>query len=157
MPVHIGFPAPKTANPIQSTQGEIAGLDQFRGKHLVLFFYPKDNTPGCTTESMDFVTQHKAFVKAGAVVFGVSRDSLKSHDAFRATLEAPFHLISDPQEELCLGFDVMRNKMMYGKQVRGLERSTFVFDRMGDLAREWRGVKVEGHAAEVLAFVKSLG
>ena len=157
MPVALGFPAPKTANPIQSTQGEIAALDQFRGKHLVLYFYPKDNTPGCTTESADFTTHHDAFAQAGAVVFGVSRDNLKSHETFREKLGAPFHLISDPAEELCLGFDVMRNKMMYGKQVRGLERSTFVFDRMGDLAREWRGVKVDGHAQEVLVFVQSLG
>jgi peroxiredoxin Q/BCP len=157
MPVAIGFPTPKTANPIQSTKGEIPSLEQFRGKNLVLFFYPKDNTPGCTTESMEFVEHHKALSKAGAVVFGVSRDSMKSHEAFREKLEAPYHLISDPQEELCLAFDVMRNKMMYGKQVRGLERSTFVFDRMGDLAREWRGVKVDGHAAEVLGFVKSIG
>ncbi len=156
MPVSIGFPYPKTANPIQSTAGEIT-LEQFRGKHLVLYFYPKDNTPGCTTESMDFVAQQAAFSRAGAVIMGVSRDSMKSHEKFREQLEAKFHLISDPQEEVCLAFDVMRNKMMYGKQVRGLERSTFVFDRMGDLAREWRGVKVDGHAAEVLAFVKSLG
>ncbi len=156
MPVSIGFPYPKTANPILSTEGEIT-FPQFRGKHLVLYFYPKDNTPGCTTESMDFVAQHDAFVEAGAVVMGVSRDNMKSHEAFRETLQAPFHLISDPQEEVCLAFDVMRNKMMYGKQVRGLERSTFVFDRMGDLAREWRGVKVDGHAADVLAYVQSLG
>ena len=156
MPVSIGFPYPKTANPIQSTEGEIT-LEQCRGKHLVLFFYPKDNTPGCTTESQDFVAQHEQFEAAGAVVMGVSRDNMKSHEKFREQLGAPFHLISDPQEELCLAFDVMRNKMMYGKQVRGLERSTFVFDRMGDLAREWRGVKVEGHAADVLSFVQSLG
>jgi thioredoxin-dependent peroxiredoxin len=156
MPVSIGFPYPKTANPILATSGEIT-FEQFRGKHLVLYFYPKDNTPGCTTESMDFVAHHAQFVRAGAVVMGVSRDNMKSHESFKAKLEAKFHLISDPQEEVCLAFDVMRNKMMYGKQVRGLERSTFVFDRMGDLAREWRGVKVDGHAAEVLAFVKSLG
>ena len=156
MPLSLGSPPPRTANPIQSTQGEIA-LDQFRGKYLILYFYPKDNTPGCTTESQDFTSLHGDFVAADAVVFGVSRDSLKSHESFREKLEAPFHLISDPAEEVCLGFDVMRNKMMYGKQVRGLERSTFVFDRMGELAREWRGVKVDGHAAEVLAFVQSMG
>ncbi len=156
MPVSLGSSTPKTPNPIQSTQGEIANLDQFRGKNLVLYFYPKDNTPGCTTESIDFVSHHPEFVAADTVVFGVSRDNLASHESFREKLEAPFHLISDPQEELCLAFDVMRNKMMYGKQVRGLERSTFVFDRMGDLAREWRGVKVDGHAAEVLGFVQSL-
>lgn len=156
MTIQVGFPPPKTANPIQSTMGEIT-LDQFRGKVLVLYFYPKDNTPGCTTESAEFTSLHSEFEAAGALVFGVSRDNMKSHEAFRAALQAPFHLISDPMEELCLAFDVMRNKMMYGKQVRGLERSTFVFDRMGDLARDWRGVKVEGHAAQVLSYVKSLG
>jgi peroxiredoxin Q/BCP len=156
MSVSIGFPTPKTPNPIQSTQGEILSLDQFRGKNLVLYFYPKDNTPGCTTESIEFVAKHNDFINAETVVFGVSRDNLQSHESFREKLTAPFHLISDSQEELCLAFDVMRNKMMYGKQVRGLERSTFVFDRMGDLAREWRGVKVDGHAAEVLAFVQNL-
>jgi thioredoxin-dependent peroxiredoxin len=156
MPVNIGFPPPKTANPIQSTMGEIA-LDQFRGKTLVMFFYPKDNTPGCTTESMEFTALHAEFEAAGAVVLGVSRDNMKSHESFREKLDMPFHLISDPMEEVCLAFDVMRNKMMYGKQVRGLERSTFVFDRMGELARDWRGVKVEGHAAQVLAYVQSLG
>ena len=136
--------------------GEIS-LEQFRGKSLVLFFYPKDNTPGCTTESTEFTALHAEFEAAGAVVFGVSRDNLKSHESFREKLAMPFHLISDPMEELCLAFDVMRNKMMYGKQVRGLERSTFVFDRMGELARDWRGVKVEGHAAQVLAYVQTLG
>ena len=156
MPLSLGSPTPRTANPIQTTMGEIS-LDQFRGKHLVLYFYPKDNTPGCTTESQDFTSLHAEFEAAQAVVFGVSRDSMKSHESFREKLGAPFHLISDPAEEVCLGFDVMRNKMMYGKQVRGLERSTFVFDRMGELAREWRGVKVDGHAAEVLGFVQSLG
>ena len=156
MPLSLGSPTPRTANPIQTTMGEIS-LDQFRGKHLVLYFYPKDNTPGCTTESQDFTSLHSEFEAAQAVVFGVSRDSMKSHESFREKLGAPFHLISDPAEEVCLGFDVMRNKMMYGKQVRGLERSTFVFDRMGELAREWRGVKVDGHAAEVLGFVQSLG
>lgn len=156
MTIQVGFPPPKTANPIQSTMGEIT-LDQFRGQVLVLYFYPKDNTPGCTTESAEFTSLHSEFEAAGALVFGVSRDNMKSHEAFRAALQAPFHLISDPMEELCLAFDVMRNKMMYGKQVRGLERSTFVFDRMGDLARDWRGVKVEGHAAQVLSYVKSLG
>jgi thioredoxin-dependent peroxiredoxin len=156
MPVSIGSSIPKTQNPIQSTQGELLNFESFRGKNLVLYFYPKNDTPGCTTETMDFVSHHNDFVQANTVVFGVSRDSLASHEAFRTKLGIPFNLISDPQEELCFIFDVMRNKMMYGKQVRGLERSTFVFDRMGDLAREWRGVKVDGHAADVLNFVHTL-
>jgi peroxiredoxin Q/BCP len=131
-------------------------LSAHKGHPVVLYFYPKDNTPGCTTEGADFRDLHKAFVKAGAVVAGVSRDSLKSHENFKAKLEFPFELISDPDEKLCAQFGVMKMKNMYGKQVRGIERSTFVVDAAGKLAREWRGVKVPGHAQEVLDFVKTL-
>jgi peroxiredoxin Q/BCP len=122
----------------------------------VLYFYPKDNTPGCTTEGSDFAKSHAKFAKAGAVVVGVSRDSLKSHEGFKSKMKFPFELISDPEEALCNQFGVMKMKYMYGKQVRGIERSTFVIDPAGKLAREWRGVKVPGHVDEVLAFVQAL-
>ena len=131
-------------------------LKSLRGKTVVLYFYPKDNTPGCTTEGSDFAKSHAKFVKAGAVVAGISRDSLKSHVGFKAKMEFPFDLISDPEEALCSQFGVMKMKNMYGKQVRGIERSTFVIDPAGKLAREWRGVKVPNHVDEVLAFVQTL-
>ncbi|HEY9103694.1 peroxiredoxin [Chitinimonas sp.] len=126
------------------------------GKPYVLFFYPKDNTPGCTTESGDFRDQHAAFLAAGVQVFGVSRDSIKSHEGFKAKLEMPFELVSDPEEALCEAFGVMKMKNMYGKQVRGVERSTFVVDAQGQVVKEWRGVKVPGHVSEVLAFVETM-
>ena len=139
----------------QSTGGPFT-LSAHRGHPVVLYFYPKDNTPGCTTEGAAFRDLHDAFRKAGAVVAGVSRDSLKSHAGFKSKLAFPFELISDPDEALCSQFDVIRNKKMYGRDVRGIERSTFVIDAEGRLAKEWRGVKVAGHAEEVLAFVQSL-
>jgi peroxiredoxin Q/BCP len=131
-------------------------LSDHKGHPVVLYFYPKDNTPGCTTEGANFRDLHKAFAKLGAVVVGCSRDSVKSHDGFKAKMEFPFELISDADEALCRQFDVIKMKNMYGKQVRGIERSTFVIDGAGKLAREWRGVKVAGHAQEVLDFVKTL-
>ena len=131
-------------------------LSAQKGKAVVLYFYPKDNTPGCTTEGMEFRDLAAGFAKAGAVIAGVSRDSLKSHQNFKTKLDLPFELISDPDEKLCELFDVMKLKNMYGKQVRGVERSTFVFDKRGKPVHEWRGVKAPGHAAEVLAFVQSL-
>jgi thioredoxin-dependent peroxiredoxin len=126
------------------------------GKVVVLYFYPKDNTPGCTTEGMEFRDFAAKFAKAGAVIVGVSRDSLKSHQGFKEKLGLPFELIADPDEKLCELFGVMKLKNMYGKQVRGVERSTFVFDRHGKLVHEWRAVKAPGHAAEVLEFIKTL-
>ena len=131
-------------------------LSAHKGRPVVLYFYPKDNTPGCTTESQDFRDLHNEFTKADAVVFGISRDSIKSHDGFRARQELPFDLISDTDEKVCRQFGVMKMKNMYGKQVRGIERSTFVIGRDGDLAKEWRGVKVPGHAQTVLDFVRTL-
>ena len=131
-------------------------LSAHTGKAVVLYFYPKDNTPGCTTESQDFRDLHAEFEKLGVIVAGISRDSLKSHAGFRSKFELPFELISDSEEKLCSQFGVMKMKNMYGKQVRGIERSTFVFDAAGQLAREWRGLKVPGHAQEVLEVVKSL-
>jgi peroxiredoxin Q/BCP len=138
-----------------STGGEFK-LSDHKGEAVVLYFYPKDNTPGCTTEGAQFRDAYKAFRKAGATVVGVSRDSIKSHEAFKAKMAFPFELVSDPDEELCRQFDVIKMKNMYGKQVRGVERSTFVIDRSGNLAREWRGVKVPGHVDDVLEFVKTL-
>ena len=131
-------------------------LNSHRGRTVVLYFYPKDNTPGCTTEGLDFAKSHAKFVKAGAVVAGVSRDSVKSHEGFKAKMGFPFELISDPEEALCNQFDVMKLKNMYGRQVRGIERSTFVIDAAGKLAREWRGVKVPNHVEDVLACVQTL-
>ena len=131
-------------------------LSDYKGKTLVLYFYPKDNTPGCTTEGMQFRDLHPQFVAANAEIFGISRDSIRSHEGFKAKLEMPFELISDPDETVCNLFNVMRMKNMYGKQVRGVERSTFVIDGTGKLVKEWRGVKVPGHVDEVLEFVKTL-
>ena len=136
--------------------GGLFKLSAQKGNAVVIYFYPKDDTPGCTTEGLEFRDLAKEFAKAGAVVAGVSRDSLKSHENFKAKLELPFELISDPDEKLCELFGVMKLKNMYGKQVRGVERSTFAFDKSGKLVREWRAVKAPGHAAEVLAFVQSL-
>ena len=131
-------------------------LSEYRGSPVVLYFYPKDNTPGCTTEGAQFRDAWEAFRKAGAVVAGVSRDSLKSHESFKAKLGLPFDLVADTDEKVCDLFGVIRMKNMYGRQVRGIERSTFVLDGAGKLVREWRGVKVPGHADEVLAYVQSL-
>ena len=131
-------------------------LSDHKGKTVVLYFYPKDNTPGCTTEGAQFRDAFKEFRKAGATLVGVSRDSLQSHEGFKAKMEFPFELISDPDEKLCEQFGVMKMKNMYGRQVRGVERSTFVIDGTGKVVREWRGVKVPGHVDEVLEFVKTL-
>ena len=126
------------------------------GSMVVLYFYPKDDTPGCTTEGAAFRDAYPRFRQVGAIVAGVSRDSLKSHERFKTKMDFPFELISDPDEALCAAFGVMKLKNMYGKQVRGVERSTFVIGADGTLLREWRGVKVPGHVDEVLQFVESL-
>ena len=128
----------------------------FIGKTVVLYFYPKDNTPGCTTEAMQFRDMHAQFQAAGAVVFGVSRDNLISHDKFKQNLELPFELIADTEEKLCHMFGVVKNKIMYGKKVKGIERSTFLIDKKGVLVAEWRGIKVAGHVEEVLKAVEDL-
>ncbi|MEO8488036.1 MAG: peroxiredoxin [Betaproteobacteria bacterium] len=140
---------------VEATAGPFT-LSEQRGHPVVLYFYPKDNTPGCTTEGQQFRDLHGKFAKAGAVVAGVSRDSIKSHQNFATKMGFPFPLLSDPDEKLCQAFDVIKVKNMYGKKVRGIERSTFVIGADGKLAREWRGVKVPGHAHEVLAFVETL-
>jgi len=132
-------------------------LSQFRGKKLVLFFYPKDNTPGCTTESLQFRELYPLFQKADTEIIGISRDSIRSHDGFKSKLDLPFELISDADEMVCAMFDVIVMKSMYGKKVRGIERSTFIIDAGGKIVKEWRGVKVPGHVDEVLEFAQSLG
>ncbi len=141
---------------LPSTGGATFKLSEHKGNKLVLYFYPKDNTPGCTTESVQFGEFHKQFAKAGCEIFGLSRDSLKSHENFKAKFGLPFELLSDAEEAACAQFGVIKMKSMYGKKVRGIERSTFVLDGTGVLVREWRGVKVPGHAEEVLSFVKTL-
>jgi peroxiredoxin Q/BCP len=128
----------------------------FHGRAVVLYFYPKDHTPGCTTEAMQFRDQHAEFVKAGAVVFGVSRDNMASHDKFKQNLELPYELVADTEEKLCHMFGVVKNKIMYGKKVKGIERSTFLMDASGMLVGEWRGIKVAGHVDEVLKAVQAL-
>ncbi len=141
---------------LPSTGGGTFKFSDQRGKTLVVYFYPKDNTPGCTLEGSDFRDRYGEFASAGAEVIGVSRDSVKSHEGFKAKMKFPFELLSDVDEKACTLFGVMKMKNMYGKKVRGIERSTFVLDGEGAIAREWRGVKVPGHVEEVLNFVKAL-
>jgi len=153
-------PLPEPGQPVAdftaaSTAGQFR-LSEARGSIVVLYFYPKDSTPGCTTESRDFAAAQAHFAGAGAIIVGVSRDSLASHEKFRAKFELPFHLLSDPQEALCTAFGVMKQKNMYGKMVRGIERSTFLIDAAGVLRQQWRGVKVPGHVDEVLRAVQAL-
>ena len=153
MTVAIGQPIPACAIP--ATSGLTFTPDSAKGKKLVLYFYPKDMTPGCTAESGEFRDNIEAFTKANTLVVGVSRDSLKSHDNFRSKLDLPFELVADTDEKLCQLFGVIKMKNMYGKQVRGIERSTFLFDSSGMLVKEWRGLKVPGHVAEVLEAAKA--
>jgi peroxiredoxin Q/BCP len=131
-------------------------LKDLTGKRVVIYFYPKDNTPGCTTESQDFRDNHAKFKRRKTMVLGVSRDSLKSHENFKAKYDFPFDLISDSDEKLCTLFDVIKEKNMYGRKVLGIERSTFLIDEKGVLRREWRKVKVKGHVDEVLEAVSDL-
>ena len=141
---------------LPSTGGGTFRLSDHAGRRVVLYFYPKDNTPGCTNEGAAFRDLHDKFARAGAVIAGISRDSVKSHEGFKSKMGFPFELLSDADEALCQRFGVIKMKNMYGKKVRGIERSTFVIDGQGRLAKEWRGVRVPGHADEVLAFVQSL-
>jgi peroxiredoxin Q/BCP len=141
---------------LPSTGGGTFQLSKEKAKVVVLYFYPKDNTPGCTNEGLQFRELHKEFQKAGAAVYGISRDSLRSHENFKTKMDFPFELLSDEDEKACQQFGVIKMKNMYGKQVRGIERSTFVLDAKRVIRREWRGVKVPGHAQEVLDFVKTL-
>jgi len=154
MTVLIGKPAPLFV--AESTIGPL-DLEQCRGRAVVLYFYPKDNTPGCTTESQDFRDLHAEFLASSTVVIGISRDSIKSHENFCQKHELPFPLISDKDETLCNLYGVIKQKNMYGKLVRGIERSTFLIDAYGVLVQEWRGVKVPSHAKEVLQAARSIG
>ena len=141
---------------LPATSGQTFSLAAQAGKVVVIYFYPKDSTPGCTTEGQQFRDLHAQFVAVDAVILGISRDSVKSHENFKAKQSFPFELGSDADEAVCTLFAVMKMKNLYGKQHRGIERSTFIIDRNGVLRREWRGVKVPGHAQEVLDFVKTL-
>lgn len=140
---------------LEGTGGPFHSAD-CSGRLTVLYFYPKDSTPGCTTEGSDFAALYSEFCAAECVIVGVSRDSLASHTRFKAKLDLPFDLLSDPDEVACTALGVMKLKNMYGKQVRGIERSTFLIDRHGLIVRAWRGVKVAGHADEVLQATKFL-
>jgi peroxiredoxin Q/BCP len=150
----IGQPVPDFT--LQATAGKAIALAGLRGKPVVVYFYPKDSTPGCTQEGQDFRDLYPEFAKLDAEVLGISRDSLKSHENFKAKQGFPFELGSDAEETLCQLFDVIKQKNMYGKQVRGIERSTFLIDRDGKLAREWRKVSVKGHAQKVLDALREL-
>ena len=151
----LGKPVPDFSLPSTGNSSPFT-LSSARGSKLVLYFYPKDNTPGCTQQGSDFGEAYRNFKRARCEIVGVSRDSIKSHESFKAKMKFPFELLSDPDETVCEQFGVMKLKNMYGKKVRGIERSTFVVDEKGVLAREWRGVKVPGHVQEVLSFVKAL-
>lgn len=139
-----------------ATSGQQVSLSALKGQQVVIYFYPKDSTPGCTTEGQDFRDQHAAFQAANTVVFGVSRDGMKSHENFKCKQAFPFELISDKDEALCQLFDVIKLKKLYGKEYLGIDRSTFLIDAQGVLRQEWRGVKVPGHVDEVLAAAQAL-
>ena len=128
----------------------------FIGKKLVIYFYPKDSTPGCTTQGQDFRDNFKTFKKLNTEILGVSRDSVKSHENLKLKQSFPFELLSDPEEKMCKAFDVMKMKSMYGKQYMGVDRSTFLIDEKGRVIKEWRSVKVKGHVEEVLSLIKEL-
>ncbi|WP_213300151.1 peroxiredoxin [Paraburkholderia sacchari] len=153
MTIAVDQPVPDFTAP--ATGGDFT-LSSLKGKKVVLYFYPKDNTPGCTREGMEFRDLYPKFKKAGATIVGVSRDSVRSHENFKTKLELPFTLVSDGDEALCSLFNVIKMKKMYGKEVRGIERSTFLIDASGVLRQEWRGLKVPGHVEEVLEAVQAL-
>ncbi len=142
---------------LPATGGGTVRLSALRGRPVVLYFYPKDATPGCTREAEAFRDLHPRFRRRRAVILGVSRDGVRSHERFKERLGLPFELLSDEDERVCRLFDVIREKNMYGRKVRGIERSTFLIDADGVLRREWRKVKVDGHAEEVLEALKALG
>ena len=152
--IAVGQPVPDFS--AAATSDRTVSLSDLRGRNVVLYFYPKDNTPGCTTEGQDFRDCHDDFDALDTIVLGVSRDSIKSHENFRAKQSFPFDLIADGDETLCRLFDVIKAKNMYGRQVMGVERSTFLIDKNGVLRQEWRKVKVPGHVDEVLNAVRSL-
>ena len=135
---------------VEATSNLCFSTEKYKGKKIILYFYPKDNTPGCTNESIDFSEHYNAIQNKNAVVFGVSKDSIKSHENFKAKYNMPFELIADPDEKLCQYFDVIKEKNMYGRKYMGIERSTFLINETGVLVKEWRKVKVKGHVEEVL-------
>jgi thioredoxin-dependent peroxiredoxin len=155
MTIALDQPVP-TEIRLPATGQQTLGLGDFPGQPIVLYFYPRDSTPGCTNESRDFAAHLEDFQAANTVVLGVSRDSISSHERFRSQEGLPFHLLSDADEALCQAFGVIQWKNMYGKKVRGIERSTFLIDAQGVLRREWRKVKVPGHVVEVLRAVREL-
>lgn len=152
--MNIGDKIP--SNSFDTTKDLQSNFEQYRGKWLIVYFYPKDSTPGCTLEGQDFRDAYPKLQALNAEVLGISRDSLKSHENFKGKQSLPFELISDKDEALCQLFDVIKMKSMYGKQVRGIERSTFLFDPQGVLKQQWRKVTVKGHVAEVIATIKNL-
>ena len=154
MSISVGQSVPEFT--AQATSGQQVQLSALHGNQVVLYFYPKDSTPGCTTEGQDFRDLYRDFQAANTLIFGVSRDSLKSHENFRGKQSLPFELISDKDETLCQLFDVIKLKKLYGKEYLGIERSTFLIDSQGMLQQEWRGLKVAGHAAEVLQAAQAL-
>ncbi len=138
---------------VEMTGNNTFTLSDFLGTKLILYFYPRDNTPGCTSEGEDFRDNYKLFKKKNTLIFGVSKDSIKSHENFKEKYNFPFELLSDPDEKICNIFEVIKEKSMYGKKYMGIERSTFLIDANGKLAQEWRKVKVKGHALEVLNLI----
>lgn len=153
-PSAIGLTVPDFS--AKMTSDKTFNLSDYKGRKLILFFYPKDNTPGCSAESMSFRDLYARFKNENAEIFGISRDSIRSHEGFKSKLGMPFELISDPDESVCMLFNVMREKSMYGKKVRSIERSTFVIDEKGTLVKEWRALKVPGHVEQVLRFLVTM-
>lgn len=152
--LQIGGVAPNIK--LDATGQKKLALKDLRGSNVVIFFYPKDNTSGCTKESCDFKAHHLKFKRRNTVILGISRDSLSSHERFREKFGFPFDLLSDPEEKACTAYDVIKEKNMYGRKVMGIERSTFLIDDKGKLRKEWRKVKVNGHVEDVLEAVKDL-
>jgi|TARA_B100001094_G_scaffold3552_1_gene3216 peroxiredoxin Q/BCP len=151
--IEINSPIPDLT--LEGTNNTTFSISNFVGKNLIIYFYPKDSTPGCTNESIDFKDNYDVFQKLNTEIFGISRDSLKSHEKFKAKYSFPFELLSDADEIACDLFDVIKMKNMYGKKVRGIERSTFLINTEGKLINEWRGVKVNGHIQELIKFLQN--
>tara|TARA_B100001778_G_C18520925_1_gene598805 strand:+ start:532 stop:999 length:468 start_codon:yes stop_codon:yes gene_type:complete len=151
--IEINSPVPELT--LEGTNNTTFSISSYVGKNLVIYFYPKDSTPGCTNESIDFKDNYDIFQKLNTEIFGISRDSLKSHEKFKAKYSFPFELLSDADEIACNLFDVIKMKNMYGKKVRGIERSTFLINTEGKLINEWRGVKVNGHVQELIEFLQN--
>lgn len=151
--IEINSPVPELT--LEGTNNTTFSINNYVGKNLVIYFYPKDSTPGCTNESIDFKDNYDIFQKLNTEIFGISRDSLKSHEKFKAKYGFPFELLSDADEIACNLFDVIKMKNMYGKKVRGIERSTFLINTEGKLINEWRGVKVNGHVQELIEFLQN--